>query len=102
MDVLTGFHSDLRIAVPIGGQVCVQFVNDLRMDFWANLSIVSVFLLLLTLLYASEQFRKLWFSWFYTIFCTSVIKRGGNAIRAKLFEKLSRFESSDCSQELDS
>lgn len=80
-----------------------------KMDFWANLSalsfyvlaiIISVFLLLLTLLYASEQFRKLWFSWFYTIFCTPLIKRGGNAIRAKLFEKLSRIEPSGISKQL--
>jgi hypothetical protein len=73
------------------------------MDLWLSslfYTLAAILIIFLTTLYANEQFRKLWFSWFYTIVCTSFVKHGGDAIRAKLFKKLSTIQPKDPSKKL--
>jgi hypothetical protein len=59
-----------------------------------------VFVLFLTALYASDKFSKLWFAWIYTRLYTPTIRKGTNAIRAKLFKQLQFMRPEDSSQQL--
>jgi hypothetical protein len=73
------------------------------MDLWLSsliYTLAAILIIFFTSLYASKRFRKLWFAWYYTIFCTSFVKHGGDAIREKLFKKLSTIEPKDPSKKL--
>jgi hypothetical protein len=73
------------------------------MDLWLSsliYTLAAILIIFLTTLYVNEQFRKLWFSWFYTTVCTSFVKHGGDAVRAKLFKKLSTIQPKDPSKKL--
>lgn len=54
----------------------------------------ALFLLFILLCYASEKFRQLWFSWFFTYILIYFVKKA-DGVRAKLFENLSHENQPD-------
>jgi hypothetical protein len=73
------------------------------MDLWLSsliYTLAAILIIFFTSLYASEQFRKLWFSWFYINIFSLIVKNGGDSVRAKLFKKLSTIQPKDPSKKM--
>jgi hypothetical protein len=62
--------------------------------------LAAILIIFFTSLYASEQFRKLWFPWFYMNIFSLIVKGGSESVRAKLFKKLSTIQPKDPSKKL--